>query len=152
MKAPHRIFATAAAGAIAAAALTGCASGTPEERAQALAEDFVAWVIEDIYMAGENPSEEHKETAVREDPFDGICEGALEDVTSEISWISLSEAADTAELVKTEGDAGSETFWFVVGTTREDGTIEGQDLPVRVSTVDGDLCVDASATDAEVRD
>src|SRR5699024_4882968 len=88
MKAPHRIFATAAAGAIAAAALTGCASGTPEERAQALAEDFVAWVIEDIYMAGENPSEEHKETAVREDPFDGICEGALEDVTSEISWIS----------------------------------------------------------------
>lgn len=152
MKAPHRIFATAAAGAIAAAALTGCASGTPEERAQALAEDFVTWAIEDIYKAGEVVHGEESEAAVRENPFEGICEGALEGATEDMGWIARSEEAGVAELVKTEGGAGSETFWFVVGTTAEGGSVEAQDLPVRVTTVDGDLCIDASAYGAEVRD
>ncbi|HIY67348.1 MAG TPA: hypothetical protein H9830_13865 [Candidatus Agrococcus pullicola] len=151
MKSIGRSCATTAA-VVAVAGLVGCSSGPPDERAVALSEEFVAWAIEDIYQAGEVIHGEESEAAVRENPFDGICEGALDAATTDMGWIASSEAVGSAEIVKTEGDVGSETFWLVVSTTAEEGTVDAQDLPVRVVTVDGDLCVDASAYGAEVRD
>lgn len=151
MKSIGRSCATTA-GVVAVAGLVGCSSGPPDERAVALSEEFVAWAIEDVYQAGEVIHGEESEAAVRENPFDGICEGALDAAITDMGWIQHAEAVDSAEIVKTQGDVGNETFWLVVGTTREDGSVEGPDLPVRVVTVDGDLCVDASAYGAEVRD
>lgn len=140
MKPSQRIITTASISAIAALALAGCASGTPEERSEALANDFVTWAIEDATPGDVN--QEEVEEAAAENPFAGICEGAFDRAISQLVWIQGATEVDDIVLEKSESDS----YWFVVNTLGKSGN-PSDFMPVRIDTVDGDLCV-AAAGDA----
>lgn len=145
MKATTRVALITTAGVLAAMTMSGCSSAPPEERAQELAIEFITWGLDVATPDVEKLTDEDIASAIAENPFDGLCAGADERVLSETSWITQPDSVGEAKLLKA---AGGE-YWISVATAHESGD-PANPVPVRVATVDGELCVDDMGDSAEL--